>query len=280
MRLKTLHRPFEIELLTLNEYTAVPHKNTYFEMVFILEGSGVQIINEHELPYDSDKLFLIFPQDSHSFRIAITTSFCFIRFNESYLKTQHREWVQKLEYIFYNYDHLPGCILKTVTDKPMVRALTEALLREQQNGGPHHQEVIQQLLNTVISIAARNIASVQTAYPYQPSHPLSMLGYVHQNIKRPGALKIEELASYFHLSPNYVGEYFKKETGESLQKYIRHYRLQMIEAALIHTNRRISEIALDFGFTDTSHLNKMFHQEYGVSPTTFRKRLLEKSGHL
>jgi len=162
----------------------------------------------------------------------------------------------------------------------MVRALTEALLREQQNGGPHHQEVIQQLLNTVISIAARNIASVQTAYPYQPSHPLSMLGYVHQNIKRPGALKIEELASYFHLSPNYVGEYFKKETGESLQKYIRHYRLQMIEAALIHTNRRISEIALDFGFTDTSHLNKMFHQEYGVSPTTFRKRLLEKSGHL
>ncbi|MGE8378805.1 MAG: helix-turn-helix transcriptional regulator, partial [Sphingobacterium sp.] len=129
-------------------------------------------------------------------------------------------------------------------------------------------------------IAARNIASVQTAYPYQPSHPLSMLGYVHQNIKRPGALKIEELASYFHLSPNYVGEYFKKETGESLQKYIRHYRLQMIEAALIHTNRRISEIALDFGFTDTSHLNKMFHQEYGVSPTTFRKRLLEKSGHL
>ena len=280
MRLKTLHRPFEIELLTLNEYTAVPHKNTYFEMVFILEGSGVQIINEHELPYDSDKLFLIFPQDSHSFRIAITTSFCFIRFNESYLKTQHREWVQKLEYIFYNYDHLPGCILKTVTDKPMVRALTEALLREQQNGGPHHQEVIQQLLNTVISIAARNIASVQTAYPYQPSHPLSMLGYVHQNIKRPEALKIEELASYFHLSPNYVGEYFKKETGESLQKYIRHYRLQMIEAALIHTNRRISEIALDFGFTDTSHLNKMFHQEYGVSPTTFRKRLLEKSGHL
>jgi len=280
MRLKTLHRPFEIELLTLDEYTAVPHKNTYFEMVFILEGSGVQIINEHELPYDSDKLFLVFPQDSHSFRIGLTTRFFFIRFNESYLKTQHREWVQKLEYIFYNHDHLPGCILKTVTDKPMVRALAEALLREQQNGGPHHQEVIQQLLNTVISIAARNIASVQTAYPYQPSHPLSMLGYVHQNIKRPEALKIEELASYFHLSPNYVGEYFKKETGESLQKYIRSYRLHMIEAALIHTNKRISEITLDFGFTDTSHLNKIFHQEYGVSPTTFRKRLLEKNGHL
>ena len=276
MRLKTLHRPFEIEMLTLNEYTAVPHKNTYFEMVFILEGKGIQIINQHELPYSRDKLFLIFPQDSHSFRIELTTNFFFIRFDESYLKTQHKEWVQKLEYIFYNHNHLPGCILKTVTDKPMVRALVEALVREQQNRGPHHQEVIQQLLNTVISIAARNIATLQTASAYQPSHPLSMLGYVHQNIKRPEALRIEELASCFHLSPNYVGEYFKKETGESLQKYIRSYRLQMIEAALIHTNKRISEIALDFGFTDISHLNKMFHKEYGVSPSAFRKNTSRK----
>ncbi len=166
MQIKNLYKPFEIELVEGDKYTAKEHRHTYFEMVFILEGKGLQIINKYELPYSVDKLFLIFPQDTHGFEIHETTRFFFLRFNESYLKIQSKEWLQKLEYIFHNHNHMPGCILKTVTDKPMIRSLAEALIREQKVAGIHHQEVIQQLLNTVLTIAARNIALLQAAGPY------------------------------------------------------------------------------------------------------------------
>ncbi|MBO9616947.1 MAG: GNAT family N-acetyltransferase [Dyadobacter sp.] len=272
MRVKNLYKPYEIELLEADQYKAKSQVNTFFEMVFILEGTGVQIINDHQLPYGPDKLFLIFPRDSHGFEIQETTRFVFIRFNQGYLNSQPREWLQKLEYIFHNHDHLPGCILKTVTDKPTIRILTEALLREQQSGGPHQSQVMQQLLNTIITVAARNIALFQQADHYQSSQPLSLLGYVHEHIYTPQALRVEKLAAYFNISPTYVSQYFKRETGESLQEYVNAYRLALIESRLAYTNQRLGEIATEFGFTDTSHLNKLFRKSKGVSPSGYRKK--------
>jgi len=166
---------------------------------------------------------------------------------------------------------MPGCILKTISDKPMIRSLSEALIREQEEAGIHHQEVMQQLLNTIITIAARNIALSHTTSQHYAAQPVSMLDYVHQNIYRPDALRTEKLAEHFHYSPTYISEYFKRETGESLQQYINAYRLGLIESRLLHTSLRLGEIAAEFGFADTSHLNKIFRKYKGMSPSLYRK---------
>jgi len=271
MKVKNLYQPYEIELLEADQFNARHYKNSFFELVYVLEGTGIQLINDYELPYGPDKLFLLFPQDRHGFEISGKTRFVFIRFNESYLRTQPKEWLQKLEYIFHNHDHLPGCILKTVTDKPLVRSLVEALLREQQLPGPSGAEVTQQLLNTVITIAARNITLIQHAKAYHPGLPLSLLGYVHHHIHSPEALRVEKLAAYFHISPTYVSQYFKRETGETLQNYISHYRLALIESRLLYTHARLDDIAAEFGFADSSHLNKTFKKLKGISPSSYRK---------
>ncbi|WP_209136698.1 MULTISPECIES: AraC family transcriptional regulator [Niastella] len=271
MVVNSLHKPFELGVFESDKYTAAEHKNTYFELVYILEGKGVQVINKHKLPYSADKLFLIFPQDTYGFEVAERTRFFFLRFNESYLKTQSKEWLQKLEYIFHNHNHLPGCILENVEDKPLVRALSEALLREEQRKGAARPEVIQQLLNTIITIAASNIALLQSATSYHPSQQVSVLGYVHLNIYTPEALRIEKLAAYFNMSPTYMSDYFKRQTGETLQNYINAYRMHLIETRLLHTSYRLNEIANDFGLADVSHLNKLFKKYKGMSPTEFRK---------
>jgi AraC-like DNA-binding protein len=277
MKVNNLHRPFETGVIESDRYTATEHKNTYFELVFILEGKGVQVINRHKLPYSPDKLFLIFPQDTHGFEIEDKTRFFFLRFNESYLKTQPKEWLQKMEYIFYNHNHLPGCILKNAEDKPLIRALSEALLMEQQRNGAARQEVIQQLLNVIITISASNISLQQSAAPYISSLPVSVVGYVHQNIYTPEALRIEKLAGHFNMSPGYMSDYFKRQTGESLQNYINAYRMQLIESRLLHTTSRLNEIASDFGLTDLSHLNKLFKKYKGMGPAEFRKAAKYKS---
>lgn len=275
MKIRNLFLPFEIGLFETDEYVSQTHQNTYFEMCFILDGKGIQIINQHQLEYAPNKLFLLFPKDTHGFEVQERTTFFFLRFNESYLQTQPKEWLQKLEYIFNNHNHLPGCILKNIDDKPLIRALAETLVKEQKGESFYRQEVMQQLINTFITIAARNIAVLETAKPNQlhPTQPLSVLGYIHQNIYSPNQLKIEIMATYFNLSPTYIGEYFKKQTGTSLQSYINSYRMKLIETRLLHTNFRLTEIADEFGLTDVSHLNKLFKNHMGMNPRDFKKQV-------
>jgi AraC-like DNA-binding protein len=273
MQIKNLHQPFEIEFLEAEEYSAKEHSNTFFEMVFVLEGKGVQSINNHQLPYSNDKLFLIFPNDRHGFEVHAPTKFFFIRFNNSYLKTQSNEWIQKLEFILHRHNHLPGCILKNVSDKPFIRSMVESLMREQINNHPHKQEVIQQIINTMLTIAARNITLMIPAVSNLNGEKdaIHLLNYIHQNIYQPEQLKADKLAAFFNVAPTYISEYFKNKTGQNLQQYIADYRMKLLETRLRFTDMQINEIVYEFGFTDASHLNRLFRKYKGMSPSEYRK---------
>ena len=273
--MQNLYSSYELELLETQYYETKPHRNTFFEMVFVLDGTGLQIINEHQLPYAPDKLFLIFPQDTHSFNIDAFSRFFFIRFNYGYLKTQNSQNIRELEYIFNSHNHLPGCILKTVTDKPFIRSAVEALIREKENNSPQKEQIIQQLINTIISYAARNLTlQEKEVFKGKISSVMPIINYLHQYIFEPKKIKINCIAGAFNLSPKYVGEYFKKHTGESLQQYIILYKLKLIESRLLLTDMRISEIAFEFGFTDQSHLNRIFKRYKGTTPSSYRKKYI------
>lgn len=273
MNVQNLYSSYELELLETKYYEAKLHRNTFFEMVFVLEGTGLQIINDYQLPYAPDKLFLIFPQDTHSFTIDAFSRFFFIRFNNEYLKTQNNHNIRELEYIFNSHNHLPGCILKTVTDKPFVRAAVEALIREKENNSPQKEHVIQQLINTIITYSARNLTlQEKELFGAKASGVMPIINYLHQHIFDPHKLKVNCIADSFNLSSKYLGEYFKKHTGESLQQYIMLYKLKLIESRLVLTSMRISEIASEFGFTDQSHLNRIFKKYKGTAPSFYRKK--------
>jgi AraC-like DNA-binding protein len=272
MERRNLYQPFEVEYKEMEECPIVPHKHNFFEMVFIVDGTGMQCINENKLTYRPDHFFLLMPQDCHSFEVKTTTKFFFIRFNNIYLQSQPKEWIQKLEFIFQNHNHLPGCILRNKSDKLLVRAMVEAVIREQVNQQVYHLELVQQIINTLITIVARNITFTAPA----PSRKmggasLDMVHYIHGNIYDPEKLKAEAIANQFNISPAYISEYFKNNTGESLQQYITQYRLKLVQIRLAYSDLRMNEIATELGFTDESHLNRIFKKYNGVSPSEYRK---------
>lgn len=280
---ENLFEPFEIEYRELDECPIQAHKHNFFELVYIVEGTGVQCINKNKFNYRAEHLFLLMPDDCHSFEVQSVTKFFFIRFNDIYLKAQKAQnsynglgdWIRKLEFIFQNNNHLPGCILKNKNDKPLVKALVEALVREHINQQVYHRELVQQVVNTIITVVARNISFMvpeKVKANTQDSAALDILHYIHHHIYQPENLRAEHLSSQFSISPNYLSEYFKKHTGESLQQYITNYKLKLVETRLLHSDMRINEIAGELGFTDESHLNRIFKKYNGASPSEFREK--------
>ncbi len=268
--------PFEIEWKEFQRFPKSMKRNNFFELIYVVEGTGIQTVNKNRFNYRKGNLFLLTPQDAYSFDIATPTKFFFLRFNELYLKEKNRkdkDAVQQVEYILQNASHRPGCILKNKADKPLITSLVESILKEQTNRQLYYHRITEQIVNTVISVVARNIAQkLPKNIKENTGEPVSgILQYIQQNIFEPKMLRAEKLSTRFNISPGYLGRYFKKQTGETLQDYVANYKLRLVETRLLHSDMRINEIAYEFNFTDESHLNRAFKKFKGMNPTEFRK---------
>ena len=274
---ENLHQSFSIEFVTLDICPKLEHKHNFFELVYIISGTGIQHINGSTFKYKAGHMFLLTPDDSHSFDIEETTEFFFLRFNNIYIKNKGllSENIQRLEYILHNANHKPGCILKNVSDKAFVKPMVEAVFREFVNRDIYNKELTQQLINTLIIVVARNIAKFlpEKVDMTTEEKAVDILQFIQTNIYFPEKLKAEFISNQFGISNAYLGRYFKKHTNETMQQYITNYKTKLIEHRLRFSDKRINEIANEFGFTDESHLNKYFSKQYGSSPKNYRNNV-------
>ena len=122
MKRENLHQPFEISFSEFDESMLKEHDHTFFELVYILSGTGIQWINNNKFSYHDGHLFMITPGDSHSFEIHSTTKFINIKFNDIYIHSAvfGTENIKRLEFILQHANHQPGCILRNRTDKLLV----------------------------------------------------------------------------------------------------------------------------------------------------------------
>lgn len=278
---ENIYQPYEIVIKELDECPKSEHSHSFFELVYILSGTGLQCINKNKFAYHPGHLFLIAPGVSHSFNISTTTHFFFIRFNNIYVSSTHQQadpisrnkLINRLEFILQNASHEAGCILKNQGDKTLSRQLIESLVREHVNRDLYHKELVEQLVNTLLILVARNITKVfpQEVDEQTDHKAVNILEYIQKYICSPEKLRTEIISSHFNISENYLGKYFKKQTNETMQQYITNYKLKMVENRLLHSQMRIGEIVAEVGFTDESHLNRIFKKYKGVNPSVFRK---------
>ncbi|MEP6806642.1 MAG: AraC family transcriptional regulator [Flavobacterium sp.] len=278
---KNLYLPFEVDVQELKEFPKTTRKNNFFELIYVVCGTGIQIINDNKFQYQKGNLFLVTPQDAHSFEILTPTKFFFLRFSEYYIKENSKnkqmETILRMEYILQNASHRPGCILKNKIDKPLIASLIESIINEQENKQIYHQKITEQIVNTIITVVARNIALKLPKNIKETTGEmvLEILHYIQENIFNPKNLKSDKISEHFNISLNYLGKYFKKQTGETLQEYISNYKLRLIEARLLNSDMRINEIADELNFSDESHLNKVFRKHKGMNPSEFRKKFCQ-----
>lgn len=82
------------------------------------------------------------------------------------------------------------------------------------------------------------------------------------------------VAAHAHLSPNYFGNLFKKETGESFSAYVTSLRMDKARLFLKNTDMKVAEIAQSVGYPDSNYFATAFKQTVGLSPTEYRKQEL------
>jgi transcriptional regulator GlxA family with amidase domain len=129
--------------------------------------------------------------------------------------------------------------------------------------------------NTSARLPVSNIST-------RPNHPIAIprirgglspktLRRVQDHIATNLGQKItnEALAQVAKLSPSHFARAFKDSQGMAPHRYILECRVKRTQE-LLTTDLPLSEIAVEVGFSDQSHLTRWFRELIGVTPGSYR----------
>jgi AraC-like DNA-binding protein len=97
--------------------------------------------------------------------------------------------------------------------------------------------------------------------------------YITENYSRN--ITTKEIADAAFLSRSYMSELFVQTYGMPPHEYLVIYRLSHVKERLLNTGISVSEIAESTGFRDVFTLSRVFKQKFGISPSEYRKQMLE-----
>lgn len=100
-----------------------------------------------------------------------------------------------------------------------------------------------------------------------------MLKYIQEMHKEK--ISLDKIACTLGYNSNYFSQFFKVNIGINYYEYLTRVRIREATFELVKTNRSISDIALEHGFSDAKSFNKYFKESFGRTPNQYRSEILE-----
>ncbi|GAA0886514.1 AraC family transcriptional regulator [Sphingobacterium siyangense subsp. cladoniae] len=277
--MEQLHDTFAIEIAEYEEWQHRSRKNNFFELVYILDGNGFHSVNYVDYPYQENGIFLLPTAKCHQYIIKKPTKFLFVRFTGSYFVSSINQvdyscWFSRLNFIMGNHNHLSGELIGDPDDRKQLKRLLDIILYEYNRKDICSSFIIQNTLVSVLAVICRNIQQREwNERTFNDEKFVDLLNFISFNILAPEKLSVKFLANKFHLSETYFSEYFRRNASERFQDYVLKSKLRIAQSRAKFTDSPIQEIALELGFTDSSHLNRMMKSRFGKGMREIRKEM-------
>jgi two-component system response regulator YesN len=130
------------------------------------------------------------------------------------------------------------------------------------------QETLGKVYDACVKIVSPASGENESHYSKQVAQVIQIIRHKYASPK----LSLDYLADEVYLSPNYLSNIFKKETGAGISKYISAYRMEKACEVLSGTLMKISDVAESVGFSNYSYFVTAFKGCYGISPLEYRNK--------
>lgn len=275
-----------------------PHFHDYYEFMLVLDGEIVQKIEGHDYKYGKGSCCLINRSLFHKENFITRGSILFIGLSTemmlelmqtsstAYFKSErYIEDTKLFQFIHEDLKH-PGkkAYLNFMPiSNPSAHAsyfyrttdsLMNALLFPKFGSSNIVRGIISQFFQYITSEDQYHYALIT---PYKNSDFLLFTKINNLIEKSRGKISRAELEAALNYSGDYMNRIVKKYTNMNLFYYSMTFRLKQAESLLISTNKPITQIVAELGFTNRTHFYSLFKQQYGITPREYRKNYFENS---
>ena len=130
------------------------------------------------------------------------------------------------------------------------------------------EDIIKSSIDALV-VAVNQIEKVQNFQVNIDPRIIEMIDYIRDNYK---TVTLDELASKFFLSKQYISKYIKEKSGMTFCDNVKKVRMKKAEELLTTTAMTVEKVAESAGYPSVEHFNRRFKKMHGLTPVQYRNK--------
>lgn len=185
---------------------------------------------------------------------------------------------QKIKsYTFFSYETNEALHLSEKEKQTLYDIVQKIEIELSENIDQHSQNLIvsniEVLLNYCTRYYDRQFITRKTANSDVLTKVESVLINYFQSadLNKQGLPTVKYLSEQVHLSPNYLSDLLKRETGMNAQDRIHYYLIEEAKNLLLNSNKTVGELAFDLGFEYPHYFSRLFKSKTEMTPLEYKR---------
>lgn len=252
------------------------HWHDCFEILFILNGTAVQIIDNKSYSVKEGDIILIKSGNIHSTYCMKDedTKILVLKFMPSLIDYGYTK-LDESKYIaaFLNVNSKEILSLSSL-EKDEIKKLFMNIIEEYKGKRKSYDLCIKGYILQLMAFLVRyDIISIpkQIVNHFDVERIGSVIKYMEENYAED--IKLINISDKLNMNYSYVSRYFKKVIGKSFKSYFDYIRVCEADKKMMLKDRFIYEIAAECGFSSVQAFNRIYKRIKGAAPTESKKVL-------
>jgi AraC family transcriptional regulator, transcriptional activator of pobA len=248
-----------------------PHSHNYYELIWLIKGSGTLYVDMREHPVENNTIHLIKPNQIHQFRMEEGMEGFVFSFADSFFNMDEYDfdWASQAGFVrLFNESRT------LMVDRDMeedLKDLASKMIREFENEHPHRMEILKRFFKIFLIYLTRWTEEHKEAVEQSRETELvkSFLESLDKNFKEKKM--VAEYADELLVTATYLNRTVKKNTGYSAGHHIRQRVVLEAKRMGRFSGAGMKEIAYDLGFLDPAHFSRFFKSFAGLNFSDFKR---------
>jgi AraC family L-rhamnose operon transcriptional activator RhaR len=261
------------------------HSHTFLEICYVAVGSGYHLVGENVYEVSQGDLFMINYSTPHVFYkekdqdSLVTYNMMFMpKFLDNKLQNFQRFHTLASSYLFGDtgIDITSSRefirLQLSMVEQEQFGAIFSKIYKEYTLRQTGYSSVIRAYLIELITKITRSCSNQHAPERYVPKKISTIenaINHLRDHYNEP--ISLEYLANKTYFSKSYLCKLFKEVTGETMSQYVQRVRIDEACKMMKTTDKSISQISEEVGFSDYKAFHITFKKYKGVSPNKYRK---------
>ena len=237
------------------EYPLLIHRQ--LEVIYIVKGHATCVIDGKDHSLSARDICVVFPYVPHSYNF-VECEYIMLFFQPEIC----------LDYESYIKGHKPVQPIVSGCDKNGLGALAVQAFDAYSQGNEFGNKISKGYINALLGELLSRLPTEK--YTVDDHNTLSdILIYCSENFKNSD-ISIASLSKAVGISPKHCSYLINSMMNTDFRQYVN--SLRMFEAArlIANTDQAITRIMLDVGYENQSTFNRVFKEQYGMTPKEYR----------